>query len=117
MAVIRINDLKLRAIIGAHSWERKQRQDVIINLAITYDYTKAAQSDCLKDALDYEALATLVSKVVESSKHVLLEKLASQIMKILLENPKIRSAWVKIDKPQAIAAAKSVSLELYGDNS
>ena len=32
MAVIRISNLRLRAIIGANDWERDHKQDLIINV-------------------------------------------------------------------------------------
>ena len=53
MTKIRITDLKLRAVIGTNDWERETKQDVVINIAIDYDATKASESDDLKDAIDY----------------------------------------------------------------
>ena len=34
MAVIRINDLKVRTLIGAYSWEKVNKQEVVINITI-----------------------------------------------------------------------------------
>ncbi len=43
MAVIRINDLKVRVLIGAYSWERVNKQELIINITIEYDASKACR--------------------------------------------------------------------------
>ena len=112
MATIRIHDLRLRAIIGTHPWERKNKQDLVLNLTIQYDASKASKSDRLKDALDYEAIASKVTKAVERSNCYLLEKLTAKVLEVVSADPKIISARVRIDKPHAIGEARSVSFEL-----
>ena len=112
MATIRINDLRLRAIIGTHPWERKNKQDLVLNIVIEYDASKASKSDRLKDALDYEAIAGRVSKAIARSRYYLLEKLAARVLEVVSADPKVISARVRIDKPHAIGEARSVSFEL-----
>ena len=112
LATIRINDLRLRAIIGTHPWERTNKQDLVLNLTIQYDASKASKSDRLKDALDYEAIAAKVTKLIQSSKYYLLEKLTARVLKVVSADPKVISACVRIDKPHAIGEARSVSFEL-----
>lgn len=112
-ATIRINDLCLRAIIGTHPRERKNKQDIILNLSICYDASKASKSDRLKDALDYEALADRVSRAVERSRYYLLEKLAAKVLDVVLRtDSRVSGAWIRLDKPHAIGEARSVSFEL-----
>ena len=113
MATIRINDLRLRALIGTHPWERKNKQDLILNLAICYDASKASKSDRLKDALDYEALVDRVTRAVQRSRYYLLEKLAAKVLDVVLTtDPMVSGAWVRLDKSHAIGKAHSVSFEL-----
>ena len=112
MATIRINDLKVRAIIGTHSWERVNKQDLIINITIHYDASKASKSGLLNDALDYQTVANKVIKAVEASKYLLLEKLAAKLLDGIMSDKRIQHAVIRLDKPHAIAEAKSVSFEL-----
>ena len=112
MAIIRINDLRLRAIIGTHPWERKNKQDLVLNLVIGYDASKASKSDRLKDALDYEAITAKVTKAIERSHYYLLEKLTAKVLDVVLADPKVISASVRVDKPHAIGEARSVSFEI-----
>ena len=112
MATIRITDLSLRTIIGTNDWERTNKQDIIINVVIEYDSQKAAQSDNIKDAVDYKVITKKIIKEVESSQYGLLEKLTEAILKIVMEDQKVRAATVRIDKPFALRFARSVSVEL-----
>ncbi len=112
MALIRIQDLNVRALIGAHSWERTNRQDLVVNITIEYDASKASKSDQLKDALDYDALTNQVVRTIERSRYQLLEKLAFKLLEGIMKDRRILSAVVRLDKPHAIAAAKCVSFEI-----
>ena len=112
MATIRITDLRLRAIIGTNDWERDNLQDIVINIAIDYDAQKAARSDKLHDTVDYKTITKNIIKEVESSHFFLLETLCYKILQIVFENPKVKKAFVRVDKPLALRFADSVSVEL-----
>jgi len=115
MAVIRISDLKVRALIGAYSWERLNKQEIIINITLEYDASKACRSDKLKDALNYESVAAKAVKTVEHSRYVLLEKLAARLLEGVMSDRRVQAAYVRVDKPQALAQARSVSFELSAE--
>ena len=112
MAIIRITDLTLRTIIGIFDWERTRKQKVVINVEITFNAAKAAKSDKVKDTVDYKKITKAIIKHVEASKYFLIEKMADQVLEIVMEDKKIKSAIVRIDKPGALRFARSVSVEL-----
>lgn len=112
MAIIRINDLKVRALIGAYSWEKVNKQEIVINITIEYDASRACRSDKLKDALDYESVAAKAIKTVERSRYTLLEKLAYKLLSGIMTDQRVLEAYVRIDKPQALTQARCVSFEL-----
>ncbi len=112
MATVCITNLRLRAIIGANEWERNIQQDLIINVKFDYDSTKAQSSDQLKEAVDYKTMTKKIIQVVEKSSYQLIEKLADVVIAIVLEPKQVKSATVRIDKPQALRFADSVSVEL-----
>ena len=115
MATIRINDLKVRALIGAYSWEKVNKQELIINITIEYDASKACLSDKLKDALNYESVATKAIKTAERSRYALLEKLTSKLLAGVMSDRRVQAAYVRVDKPQAIPEARCVSFELSAE--
>lgn len=111
MAIIRITDLKLKAIIGINDWERKQRQDVIVNLSFEFDSSKAAQRDDIHYTIDYKALKKDIMALIKNSEFFLLEKLVEKVLDLIMRDQRIQNATVRIDKPRALRFAKSVSVE------
>ncbi len=112
MAKIRITNLRLRTIIGTHDWEREVQQNVVINITLDYNATKAIASDDLRQTIDYKILTKQIIKEVEASQFFLLEKLAGRVLDIVTAHPAVLEAAVRVDKPQALRFADSVSVEL-----
>ena len=108
--ITRIKNLRLRTIIGCHDWERKNKQDIIVNIKFEFDAAKAVVSDDIEDTVDYMQLKKAIIKEVENSTFQLLEKLANHIMDIIMGDNKISKATVEIDKPHALRFADSVSV-------
>jgi FolB domain-containing protein len=115
MPVIRISDLKIRTLIGAYPWEKVNKQELIINITIEYDASKACISDKLKDALNYDSVAAKAIKIAERSHHTLLEKLTSKLLAGIMSDRRVLAAHVRVDKPQALAQARCVSFELSAE--
>ena len=111
-AIFEIQNLRLRTIIGFNDWERKNKQDVIINIKAGFDSGNSTKSDDVADTVDYKIIIKKVIKAVEESDFNLLEKLTQMVLDIVMENPRIAWASVKIDKPFALRFADSVSIEL-----
>ncbi len=109
---IKIKNLHLRTIIGIHEWERKNKQDVVINITIWFDGKKAVQSDRVEETVDYKSITKKVIAAVEGSRFHLLEKLAHQILKILIQDRRVTAANVEVDKPHALRFAESVAVEV-----
>ena len=109
---IYIRDLALRCIIGVYPEERREKQDVILNIVLECDHARAAQSDDLRDAVDYKAIKQRIIRLVEASQFKLIEKLAEEIAKTCLETPAVSAVTVTVDKPGALRFARSVAVEI-----
>lgn len=107
-----IRDLAARCIIGFQPAERREKQDVLVNLAVSTDLHEAGRSDRLEDALDYRALKKRVLALVESSQFKLLEALAEAIAQACLSDPRVAEVQVTVDKPGALRFARSVAVEI-----
>ncbi len=112
---IHIKNLKIKAIIGINDWERKEKQEVIVNVELEVDAFRATQTDRIEDTLNYKTLTKRIISEVESSEFYLLEKLANHIIKIVLEDKKAIRGTVEVDKPQALRFADSVSIRCSGE--
>jgi D-erythro-7,8-dihydroneopterin triphosphate epimerase len=111
-ATIRITDLLVRTIIGGNEWERNAPQDVIINVEFSYDASKAIASDSLEDSVDYKKMKRRIIEEVEQSHYRLLETLANRVLSLAMEDERIQSFWVRVEKPGALRFAKTVSAEM-----
>ncbi len=109
---IQIKDLLLRAIIGINAEERRNRQDVLINITLHADTRAAGRSDDIDDAVNYRTLAKRVIALVENSQFYLVEKLAAEIAALCLDDPRVERADVRVEKPGALRFARSVGVEI-----
>jgi len=109
---ILIRDLLLRCKIGVEEEERREKQDVLINIVLTADLRKPAQSDRFEDTVDYRAIKEKVIAVVEKSEFLLVEALAEHIAEICLESPGVLEAQITVEKPSALRFARSVGVEI-----
>jgi len=112
MDKIFIRELALRCIIGIYPEERREKQDVVINVEMHADLRKAGRSDDLTDTVDYKAIKKSILKLVEESRFQLIESLAENIADLALVDEKVRQVVVTIDKPGALRFAKSSAVEI-----
>lgn len=112
MDKILIKDLLVRCIIGVGDEERREKQDVVIDIELSADLRKAGRSDSLDDSMDYRAIKKQIIAMVESSRFHLIEALAERIADICLENPCVRQVQVTVEKPSALRFARSVGVEI-----
>ena len=109
---ILIRDLRLRCIIGVNDWERKEKQDVTINVVIWSDLTEASKTDDIRKTIDYKEIAKDIIKLVEKSKFLLVETLAERIAQACLQNGKVKKVRVTVEKPGALRFAKNVGVQI-----
>ena len=112
MDVVFVKDLKIEAIIGVHPWERQLAQNLLIDLELGTDTARAAVSDSVADALDYEAVSRRVSEFVQAGQFQLIETLAERTTAMLLSE--FPTTWVRftVHKPGALRDAKSVGVRI-----
>jgi len=109
---IYIRDLTLRCIIGIYPHERNEKQDVIINIVLEGDLSKAGRTDKISDTINYKTLKKKILKMVETSRFNLIEKLADEVAKICLKDKLVTKATVTVDKPGALRFSRSVAVEI-----
>jgi D-erythro-7,8-dihydroneopterin triphosphate epimerase len=112
MDQIHIKDLHLRTIIGINEEERRNRQDVLINIVMDVDMRRAGETDDIDDAVNYRTITKRIIQLVENSQFYLVEKMAAEIAAICLSNPRVERARVTVEKPGALRFARSVSVTI-----
>ena len=110
--IIRVKNLRLRALIGVNPWERTEKQAVVVNAELEFDGSAAVLSDDIKETIDYRTISKRIIDHVEASEYQLIEALAGNLLRIAMEDPRVTRARVEVDKPNAIKSADSTSVEV-----
>jgi dihydroneopterin aldolase len=107
-----VRDLVLAARIGVHAHEHGAAQRVRLNLDLEVAGSGAPPADALAQVVDYEALIERVRRLV-ASRHVnLVETLAEQVAALCLDDPRVRSVRVRVEKLDVIPDAAAVGVEI-----
>jgi 2-amino-4-hydroxy-6-hydroxymethyldihydropteridine diphosphokinase len=109
---IEIKDLLLRTIIGINEEERRNKQDVLINIVLHADTRAAGVTDSIQDAVNYRTITKRVIALVENSRFYLVEKMVAEIATICLEDSRVERVTVRVEKPGALRFARSVGVEI-----
>lgn len=112
MERIFIRDLRVACIIGINPRERVEAQDVMINIRMDCDLTKACASDAIEDTVNYKTLKDELMAFCSQSSFFLIERLADEIASRCLRQNRVRHVIVSVDKPGALTGAHSVAVEV-----
>jgi D-erythro-7,8-dihydroneopterin triphosphate epimerase len=109
---IEIKDLLLRTVIGITESERRNHQDVLINIVLFVDTRSAGLSDDIEAAVNYRTITKQLIALVESSQYFLVEKLAAEIAAVCLADRRVERVRVSVEKPGALRFARSVGVTI-----
>ena len=114
--LIKIKNLKLKTILGVHAWEENINREIIINAEIETNNLSSLSSDDIKDTIDYDILILKIKNLISSKRFKLIEKMAAEIMREIMEDTNISRCKLEIDKVCVIADVDSfsVTLEQHG---
>ncbi len=112
MDTVFLRQLQLEAVIGVYDWERKIRQPLCMDLEIATDVRRAAASDRIQDALDYQAVARRITEYVAGSEFQLVETLAERCAELLIREFAVTWLRLTVHKPDAVENAASVGVAI-----
>ena len=106
---IEIKDLLLRTIIGIKPDERVNRQDVLLNLELSVDLRPAARDDDIEATVNYRTVTKAVIELVEGSSYQTVERLATEVAKLVVTRFAVAEVTVRLEKPGAVRFASCAS--------
>jgi len=106
-----IRNLELAALIGIHGHEQGKPQPVRINVDLAVE-DGAALDDRLERVVDYEAISIKIHAIVAAGHINLAETLAERIAAACLEDRRVRSARIRVEKFHALPGAESAGVEI-----
>jgi len=107
-----VDRLELQTMIGVHDAEKRAPQRVWVSLDLSVAETGPAVNDRLEEVLDYGEIVRRVEAVVLAGHINLVETLAERVAAACLTDPKVEAVRVKVEKPDVIANARAVGVEI-----
>ena len=107
-----IKDLLVRTVIGVAEEERRDKQDVLVSVALVTDTTIPGKSDDIADAVNYRTITKKILALAENSNFRLIERFAEEIASQCLQEPRVTGVRVTVEKPGALRFARSVCVTI-----
>lgn len=111
MDTITIKDLGVLCKIGVPDGERSKPQRLLITVEISGDFSRAAQSDDISDTINYYEVSQRITQLCATQSFKLIERLADEITRILLDDFCAQQATVEVKK-FILSNARHVSFRL-----
>jgi len=107
-----VRRLELNTMIGVHDEEKRAPQRVWVSLDLSVPEPGPSLSDRLEDVIDYGEIVRRTERIVQSGHVNLVETLAERVAAACFADPRVASVRVRIEKPDVIANAKAVGVEI-----
>ena len=107
-----IRDMVIDCSIGIYTHEKEHEQRVRINLDLTVGEGDHQINDDIRNVISYEDMAKGVEAIIATGHINLVETLAENIAEMCLQDKRVFSARVRVEKLDIIASAESVGVEI-----
>jgi dihydroneopterin aldolase len=105
-----IEALEIDCVIGIYDWERSIRQPVQLDIEMEFDNRVPAASDDIADTLDYKAVSKRLIQFVGESSFGLVETLAENCARIIVDEFGVSRVRLKLSKLGAVRGAHAVGV-------
>ncbi len=107
-----IYDLVVPGIIGINADERVTKQDICVNVIMWVDTSTAARTDDIDDAVNYRTITKAIITHIEDGEPMLVERLVQEIADLCLQDERVDSVEVTVEKPGALRHTRSVGIRI-----
>jgi dihydroneopterin aldolase len=101
---ILIADLPVRCRIGVPDAERAQEQELRVDLELRLDVRPAGADDDFGKTVDYASVSRLVQETAAARPRKLIEALAEDLARTILEGFAVETVRAQVRKPSALRA-------------
>lgn len=108
--IIKIKNLRIKTIIGIYDWEQNFEREIIINANIFTNYNNSLVTDEIEDTIDYDKIVSDIKTLTKEKKFKLIEKLAQEVMNLIMRNKKVKKCQLEIDKVGAVEGLESFAI-------
>jgi len=107
-----VRDLQIYATLGIHEHEKRRPQRIIINVDLSVSEAGPEHHDDPSLIVDYGEVVELITTIAQEGHVNLVETLAERIAEAILSDARVSAVRVRIEKPDIIAEAGSVGIEI-----
>ncbi|WP_292104678.1 dihydroneopterin aldolase [Brevundimonas sp.] len=104
-----VRGLEVQAGIGVHDHEQGRLQTLVIDVSLELG---AGDVDGLSDTVNYETVAEAARAIVAAGHVGLVETFADRLALACLDDPRVRAARVRVEKPGALAGTIAPGCEV-----
>ncbi|MCC6748422.1 MAG: FAD-dependent oxidoreductase [Deltaproteobacteria bacterium] len=115
-ATIFVRELRLSARVGVNPAELGAEQPITLDLDVEVaELDRAAETEALRETLDYVAIARTARRVVEQRHYPLVESLATAVARAVLARPGAERVRVRLEKLACLRHAAAAGVEVVVD--
>ena len=103
MDKIIIKEARFPCNIGVSQKERKKKQEIIIDVELFSNIKKASKTDNIRYAVNYSKVYDLIKNIVGREKYKLVEAMAENVAKEILNKFSVEKVLLRVKKPEALA--------------
>ena len=107
-----VRDLDLTALIGIYDHEKLKPQRIIVNIDLSVEEGDGPMDDDIGHVVSYEIVVKKVEAILAEGHINLVETLCEKIALACLRDKRVVGARVRVEKPDIIANARSVGVEI-----
>ncbi len=96
---ILLEGMEFYAYHGVNESEKSQGQRFIVDVEISADLRKASETDDLEDTVNYSRVFRVVKEIVEGPPRDLIETVAGEVARRVIENFAVEQIKVRVSKP------------------
>lgn len=98
MDKLTIYQIEFHGHCGITEAERSIGQRLSVDVVLTYDFKKAAETDRLEETIDYDHLSAEIAQLGREQAVHLIETLAERIAERVLKNRQVHSVQIRLKK-------------------
>lgn len=110
---LELNGIEVNCIIGDRPEERVRPQLLLVDVELTVPDT-AADTDCLKDTVDYVTLGETISAALVWAKCRMIERAAKVVFNACMLVEEVEHAKIRVTKTRAVPNIASASAVYEG---
>ena len=108
-----IHGLEVECVVGILPEERVRTQELRLNVEMDVDFSAIQHPKDYDHIIDYGAVSRLLRQLCLDGEYLLLETLADDACQRIFDDYAVSAIRLTIEKPEAVAEANWVGIQVY----